>query len=225
MKKIRFSIYIIQVILTFILIQSICNAQSESNDKLTKYLDHSGQSEQRDSNDSTYSNSKYVDAQHDEYKRNVGVILSNISGYGAYYQEELWDSFRVKAVGLIYFYDLEIKNKELKDFNYDIGLEIQRDIKVFDSRRVYFVLGGYYYYDNSSSYESESKNQSRKLHSISVGTGIGVQYIYHRVSYNFDIGYKYFYDRAKRSENGGEMVKEFISQLKLGGGVGIGFVF
>ena len=199
--KIRFILYIIQVVLTFILLQSVCSAQSVSSGPA--------------SNDSKDS----------DYKRNVGVLLSNISGYGAYYQEELWESYRVRAVGLIYFYDLEFQDEKIKDFNYDIGLEIQRDIKVFASRRVYFILGGYYYYDDSSTYESESKNQSRKLHSISVGTGIGVEYIYHRVSYNFDIGYKYFYDRAKRSENGGEMLKELISELKLGGGVGIGFMF
>lgn len=159
------------------------------------------------------------------YQQVVGMTASNISGYGLYYQTQLTPTFYVKGSGLFYIFERSLAEVKESQLNYDVGLEIQNDLVVYPNRRIYALVGGYYFFDKTAEKELEKVNKSKALHSRSVGLGVGVMYDYKRIAVNFDMGYKYYWDTASIKEHGKAAVPEFVQQLKLGGGVSLGYQF
>ncbi|MBU4487214.1 MAG: hypothetical protein KKD38_09840 [Candidatus Delongbacteria bacterium] len=158
-----------------------------------------------------------------QFDNHLGVKASNISGYGIYYSKNISESYRLQAMGIIYYYEWN-KNEESETiFNYDLGLEIQKDLYNGENSRTYLLFGGYYYFDDATDIYDNKTNTVNN--SFNIGTGIGFEFEYKRVVYNFDIGYKFFEDDIDTFTNGDFSYNELKRVTKIGAGIGIGFMF
>ena len=126
-------------------------------------------------------------------------------------------------MGLAYYlYGLK-NNIEHRNFNYDFGLEIQRNIYYSNNFRMYILAGGYYYLD-----DDRKQGNGNKLniinHSYNVGVGISGEYYYKRFVLSLYLGYKFYEDRLETTEN--ENQYPAINRVtKIGAGAGLGFMF
>ena len=157
----------------------------------------------------------------------IGVKLSNISGYGVYYNRKITDNINIQLLGLIYYYFKKESDEENNNLNYDIGIELQNNFLKIHNFRMYVLAGAYYYYDDD---ETIFKNYTTKLtnNSFNAGIGIGAEYYYKRFILSVDIGYKYFEDNKVRftKDNKGIVEKPSINRVtKIGAGIGFGFMF
>jgi hypothetical protein len=156
-------------------------------------------------------------------KNTIGIKYSNISGYGIYYNREITENFKLQIMGLVYYlYGLK-DNIEHKNLNYDIGLEIQRNILKGQSTRLYFLVGAYYYLDDDK-YEGNGTKDYKINHSYNVGVGFAGEYYYHRFIISLDVGYKFFEDRWEITHDA-QQYPEIKRVTKRGLGIGIGFMF
>ncbi|MBS1536827.1 MAG: hypothetical protein JST20_03660 [Bacteroidetes bacterium] len=156
----------------------------------------------------------------------VGLKMSNISGYGFYYNRKVSDRVRLQAMGLIYYYYNQSKsdNEIHKNFNYDFGFEIQQDIYQSPSFRMFLLAGSYYYYDDDSK-EKSTQSLLSINNSFNVGVGLSGEYLYKRFVISFDIGYKFFEDNIVITEDSKRTYPVLKRTTKLGAGLGVGFMF
>lgn len=166
------------------------------------------------SQDSTFGN----------FNNSFGLKASNISGYGFYYNRKLNDDYKIQAMGLIYYLFSDNNNEKHTNFNYDIGLEIQRNIFYTTNTRVYILAGGFYYFDDDL-VENPTNKTKMVNHSFNFGVGIAGEYYYYRFVLSIDLGYKFFEDRIVITENDNYSHPELYRVTKIGGGIGIGFMF
>ena len=162
----------------------------------------------------------------DDLDNAFGVKLSNISGYGVYYTRKINDDFKVQLMGMIFYYQSVKTGEDYKNFNYDIGLELQRNIYQDHNSRFYILAGAYYYYDDDHTINSLFDEDIFK-NSYNVGVGITYEYFWNRILFSFDAGYKFFEDRisVRKLKPTVENYPELNRVTKLGGGIGIGFMF
>jgi len=86
----------------------------------------------------------------DLFKRSTGVYISNISGFGWYYRQQVIPDYHLKATGIIYYYEFNFGDNSQepeRKFNYNLGLELQKDFIKTSAYRFYGLLGAYYDYD------------------------------------------------------------------------------
>ena len=169
----------------------------------------------------------------EEHKNTFGIKASNISGYGFAYTRNLSDNYNIQVMGLI-FYQQSDKILGLVSYddnngvhtinNYNIGAEIQRDLYQGEYSRIYFLFGGYYYMDNDESI-SDIGFEDVLTHSYNVGIGIGANFFYKRFVISCDVGYKFYEDRMEVSGTDVATHPELVRLTKIGGGIGIGFMF
>ncbi|MGA2297827.1 MAG: hypothetical protein ABSG15_09805 [FCB group bacterium] len=157
------------------------------------------------------------------YNNSFGIKYTNISGYGIYYDRAVSDYLNLQVMGLFYYLYGVKDNVTHKNYNYDIGLEIQENLIQGESGRVYFLEGGYYYLDDDRYDGKDSKNYIID-HSFNVGVGMSGQYYYKRFLLSLDIGYKFYEDRLETTNNT-QHYPEIKRLMKLGLGIGIGFMF
>ncbi len=153
-----------------------------------------------------------------------GIKLSNISGYGLYYNRKITEDFKLQFMGLVYYlYSLD-QGEEHKNLNYEFGLEIQRNIATGENGRVYFLAGAYYFFDDDS--REGNGNLNKKINnSINCGVGIAGEYYYKRFILSLELGYKFYEDRLEITENSKTPYPEIKRVMKIGAGIGIGFMF
>lgn len=157
-------------------------------------------------------------------KNTFGIKLSNITGYGLYYNRKLSDNFNIQVIGLVYYLYSKNNGIEHNNLNYEFGLEFQGNIVKSESARVYFLAGAYYFFDDDSREGNGNLNQ-RINNSINGGIGIAGEYYYKRFILSLEIGYKFYEDRLEIIENNREPYPELSRVMKIGAGVGIGFMF
>ena len=175
----------------------------------------------------------------DNHKNKYGLKASNISGYGLFYNRRLSQNYYLQANGLVYYLDYDEDDGETTTtiFNYDFGLEIQRNILITDKFRFYFLAGGYYFYDdrtditklddNSPNF-SETEKEEIKINSYNIGIGAGFEYyFYKRAFVIIEIGYKFYEDKIKTLIDGEEPQDspELERITKIGASIGIGYTF
>ena len=160
----------------------------------------------------------------ESYSNTGGLRVSNISGYGVYYNRKITDDFRVQIMGLAFYYYGDIKNEIHKNFNYEAGLELQRDITKNQNFRLYILAGAYYYFDDDE-LVSEINSIQKVNKSFNIGVGIALEYYFKRFVFSVDLGYKYFEDKKVITENDNLPYPELFRVTKVGAGVGIGFMF
>lgn len=158
-----------------------------------------------------------------DYDNCLGVKYSNISGYGIYYTRDISENYKVQVMGLAYYLYSLSEGIEHKNFNWDLGLEIQRNLVSTQNFRLFFVVGGYYYFDDDKK-KSESVNLSIENHSFNVGMGLSGEFYYKRFVVNLYLGYKYYQDKLKTTDKD-KQYPELKSVTKLGAGLGVGFMF
>ncbi len=156
----------------------------------------------------------------------IGAKLSNISGYGIYYNRRITDNINIQLMGLIYYYFKKDEIEEHNNLNYDIGIEFQNNFFRSHNFRMYFLAGAYYYFDDDETIYSTSSSQITN-NSFNVGIGVGAEYYYKRFILSVDIGYKYFEDNKVnmyKSKNIFEERPSIHRVTKIGAGIGIGFM-
>jgi hypothetical protein len=174
----------------------------------------------------TYTNSFCQVDTLNQYYNSIGIKYSNISGYGIFYNRKLSESFHLQIMGLAYYFQSKNNNFEHINFNYDFGLEIQRNIAIGDNYRIYFLAGGFYYLDNDEQKFKENSLDSVRLnHSFNVGVGLVGEYHYQRFFFHFELGYKFFEDRIEITVNNTQPYPELKRMTKIGAGLGVGFTF
>jgi hypothetical protein len=158
-----------------------------------------------------------------EYMNYFGVKASNLTGYGIYLARDITDTFRAQTMGILYYYEKTESENSESVFNYDIGLEFQKEIYKGKNSRTYVLAGGYYYYDE------DIKDYEDKIsvinNSYNLGVGLGFEFSHKRIVYNFDFGYKFFEDDIDTIKNGKLTYDELERVTKIGAGAGIGFIF
>lgn len=158
-------------------------------------------------------------------RHSVGTTLSNISGYGFYYDLVRTDNYVFRPVGLIYYLDYAQEEKKQKAYNYTIGTELQKRLARKGNRTLYFILGAYYYHDDGTSWETASEGKSQTTtDSLSVGTGIGFEHLFNRLVFSFHVGLKAYNDRIVSKSASNELRKEKVIIIKEGGGLSVGFL-
>jgi len=173
----------------------------------------------------------------DNHKNRYGLKASNISGYGVFYNRRLSQNYYFQANGLIYYLDYELGDKETTTaiFNYDLGVEIQRNIINSASFRFYFLAGAYYFFDdetNISTIDNNSNSETTKeeiyTHSYNIGLGVGVEYYFYKRAFVLaELGYKFYEDKIKTLYDGEEPLEspELIRVTKIGASIGVGYTF
>jgi hypothetical protein len=159
-----------------------------------------------------------------EFLNAFGMKASNISGYGFYYNRRINKEFQIQSMGLIYYYVNKDEQNEYKNFNYDIGLELQRNMFKSQSNRWYLMAGAYYYYDDESDKSSEN-SKTIVNNSFNIGVGLGYEYHYKRFLFSLELGYKFFEDHKVITETGLPAYPVLDRLTKIGLGCGIGFTF
>ena len=158
----------------------------------------------------------------------VGMSASSISGIGASY-EALFGGWGSRLTGFA-VYDRDSRDSE--EINWNLGLEIQRDLSHSEHTRFYVLLGGNYWYrryeSSNISYSNSNLDpfgeggSSIRIHNVSlgeyhsagIGMGIGWLFLGHLYAHT-DIGMEY---RKKMNASG-------VSRLGVAGGAGVSYRF
>lgn len=159
-----------------------------------------------------------------DYSNSAGLKASNISGYGIYYSRKFGNDFRLQLMGVTYYYERSKSEETRTIFNYDIGLEFHKYIYKTERTGVFWLAGGYFYYDDDTDDTPDRKTES-VTNSYNIGTGLGIEFYRGHFIYNFDIGYKFFEDDIDTFIDGDFRYNELKRVTKVGAGVGIGFLF
>jgi len=161
---------------------------------------------------------------YENYFNKFGLKASNISGYGFYYNRKIDNDFQIQVMGLIFYYFNNKENNEYKNFNYDFGLEIQRNMIIFESSRLYVLMGAYYYYDDVNE-KNIDLNKNITNNSFNIGVGLGYEIFYKRFVLSCELGYKYFEDNLEIAEINKPVYPKRDRVTKVGAGIGLGFTF
>ena len=165
------------------------------------------------------------------YAHQIGMSYSNISGGGFHYLLTFGDYYGIKLAG-IYIYDKDTENdiytsEELESVDTDAnaGIEFQRDIiqKFVNnniSMRLYFLLGGSFWYAKDVINFKDTGNLkeiTREDKYISAGIALGYEIqFWQSVVLNVNFGYAYSHFIKPENE------KRYAG---FGGGVGAGIIF
>ncbi len=164
------------------------------------------------------------DVKYNDYSNSLGLKASNISGYGFYYNRKISNDFNLQAMGLIYYYINKKETEEYRNFNYDFGLEIQRNMYRSVNSRIYLLSGAYYYFDEE--YDKHDDLSDKTInHSFNVGVGVGYELFYKRFVLSMELGYKFFEDNKEITENNNPTYPERERTTRIGAGIGLGFTF
>jgi hypothetical protein len=163
----------------------------------------------------------------DKLNNTIGLNSSNISGYGFYYNRKITENFRIQFMCFAYYYYND-SNKEIhKIFNYDYGIELQRDLSKSENFRIFVLVGAYKSFNHDTKdypvLQKEIKNNS-----FNAGIGISGEYYYKRFVFNLGLGYKYFgdnYEIRDNTYNNGLPYPVLEKRTKIGAGIGVGFMF
>jgi hypothetical protein len=159
------------------------------------------------------------------YNNTLGLKNSNISGYGFYYNRAITNDFRLQAMSLFFYYYRLADNEEHKNMNYSFGLEMQQNISKDDKFRLYFLAGIYYYFDDDVlSIKGADKTVMENM-SLNTGVGIALEYYFKRFVFSAEVGYKFYQDNKEITVNDNNPYPIRNMETKLGGGIGVGFVF
>jgi hypothetical protein len=164
------------------------------------------------------------EVKYNDYSNSFGLKASNISGYGFYFNKKITDDFNLQVMGLAYYLFNQKENDKYTNFNYDIGLEFQRNMFRGRSSRAYLLAGAYYYYDDVLDKTSQI-NTTVVNHSFNVGVGVGYEIYYKRFVLGIDLGYKFFEDNKEITEIDKPTYPKMERMTNVGVGVGIGFTF
>lgn len=159
------------------------------------------------------------------YNNTLGIKNSNISGYGIYYNRAVTDDFRLQVMSLFFYYYRLADKVEHKNMNYAFGLEIQRDLTKNEMFRLYMLAGLYYYFDDDLKSSSDAGKTLMINKSMNTGIGIALEYYFKRFIFSVEVGYKFYQDNKRITNNNDESYPVRIRETKLGGGIGVGFVF
>ncbi len=164
---------------------------------------------------------------HLDYNNTIGIKLSNISGYGIYFNRSITNNFNIQIKGLVYYYMRQEEKKERVNYNYDVGLEFQYNFLNDKFFRFYFLAGTYYYFDSDENKYTDLIDLQTN-NSYNYGIGVGIEYFFKRFVISVDLGYKYYNDnKVFKTEKAGSIIEYPLEEnvTKVAGGIGIGFVF
>lgn len=161
----------------------------------------------------------------ENYNNSLGLKNSNISGYGFYYNRAITNDFRLQAMSLFFYYYRLADNEEHENMNYTFGLEMQQNIRKDDKFRLYLLAGIYYYFDDDLLTIKGADKTIMLNKSFNTGVGVALEYYFKRFVFNAEIGYKFYQDNKKITVNDNSPFPNRIMETKLGGGIGVGFVF
>jgi hypothetical protein len=154
----------------------------------------------------------------------AGLTLSNISGYGVYYDVYRDPSCVVRPSVFLFYLERDRGAQEYSNLNYEIGLEVQRPLMSMANQSVYFVTGAYYYHDYEKTVElAVSIPKKSALDSFSIGFGFGLEKAFDNFVISIHGGYKLYDDRKLSTQEGTVDVNERSLKLKEGGGISLGF--
>ena len=169
-------------------------------------------------------------------QKTVGLTFSNISGYGVYADLIRNADYVLRPNAFVYFDNKSLDSDVNIHKNYQIGLELRKTLGSVLSkklghavihRRYSLVLGSYYYFDDTTkTYKGSSQSvfeDSTKLHSLSSGLGLGVEYDFKGLVFSAHVGIKAYYDISNIKDV--QEQKETIIELKEAGGLSVGFPF
>jgi hypothetical protein len=160
----------------------------------------------------------------DSLNNAIGLKASNISGYGFYYNRKISDNFKIQIMGFTYYYYNKSDDVIRTIFDYDFGLELQRDIYQTKYFRI-FILAGAYYFKNHDTKEYTNTKKEIYTNSYNAGVGLSGELLYKHFLLSFDLGYKFFEDNFEISESGKVTYPERKRVTKIGAGIGVGFIF
>jgi hypothetical protein len=163
------------------------------------------------------------DIEPDSFPNSFGAKFSNISGYGFSYNRQLTEKLQIQFTALTYYYFSNNNNEKDNNFNYDFGVEIQRNFYKEEDLRFYILAGAFYYYDDDKKDGKNTKNYITK-NSFNFGIGLGVEMRYYRFIFGADAGYKFYYDKMEITDNLQHYPQEKLL-TKIGGAISIGFLF
>ena len=157
-------------------------------------------------------------------ERSVGLTLSNISGYGVYYDLYREPSYIVRPSVFLFYLEREQGEQKYSNLNYELGVEIQRPVLSIAKQSIYFVTGAYYYHDDEETEElAVSAPKKSVLDSFSIGFGFGLEKSFKKFVISIHGGYKIYDDRKLSSQKGTTDINERSLKLKEGGGISMGF--
>ncbi|MCX6152798.1 MAG: hypothetical protein NT007_01425 [Candidatus Kapabacteria bacterium] len=160
------------------------------------------------------------------FDNTFGLKYSNLSGYGFYYNRKITDDFRVQLMALAFYLSSDDSVQLHDNYNYDFGIEFQRDMYKTKNLRLYLLAGAYYYhdYDLLDIHKIKDKTMIRN-NSFNVGVGIAAEYTYWRIVFSLNLGYKYFEDHRTYTINDDRQYPALTRVTKVGIGFGAGFQF
>ena len=164
------------------------------------------------------------DESFNNFNNTIGLKLSNISGYGLYYNRKISEDFKLQLMGAVFYWDYSDTGVKHNNFNYSFGLEIQRNITKSENVRVYILAGAFYYMDDDKGEGTGYYNKTIN-HSFNVGVGLAGEYYYKRFILSFELGYKYYEDKLEITEDNNLPYPVIKRVTKIGTGVGVGFMF
>ncbi len=168
----------------------------------------------------------------ENFRNKFGLKASNISGYGLFYNRKLSQNYYLQVNGLIYLLDYEEgdEDKSTTIYNYDFGLEFQRNIFYNENFRSYILAGAYYFYDVETNEINNSEEKEEIItNSYNIGIGVGVEYyFYKKMFFTVELGYKFYEDRiATLLDDTIVPIESPILErvTKVGASIGIGILF
>jgi hypothetical protein len=160
----------------------------------------------------------------DSTNNSFGARLSNLTGYGIFYNRKINEDIHLQMNGLIYYYVKENSDSKRTNLNYSIGAEIQQNIFKSPQMRSYILAGAYYYFDDDET-QSQLSFESTTNNSYNVGVGIALEYFFNRFVLSFELGYKIFEDNIEHKLSPTIYYPERERTSKIGGGLSVGFTF
>jgi hypothetical protein len=164
-----------------------------------------------------------ADASGDEHS--AGFTMSNISGYGVYYDLYRSESLVVRPSTFLFMTDRGLGSDPYTRVNYELGVESQFHFLKHRSDSIFFVIGAYYYHDEETKGDENfgGRLESYELESFSAGFGFGIERRFDNLVLSAHAGFK-AYDDNKVIEGEDELDQnEHVFEIKEGGGISVGF--
>lgn len=161
------------------------------------------------------------------YANRIGLVYSNLSGYGVYYQRSFLKEYAVRATAFARYYEyiLGPEDKPLeseRNSYYNLGLDFQRNIINDNRYRVFAIAAAGYMEDNNKPRSADDEIQKT---TIAEGVGFGAEF-YFLIRCSSDISLLYSYDdSAEKHSVDPDRNNSITRRTKLGvsASVGVGF--
>ncbi|MBX3043064.1 MAG: hypothetical protein KIT33_02340 [Candidatus Kapabacteria bacterium] len=160
-----------------------------------------------------------------DFANTIGIKHSNTTGYGAFYNRRLSENISIQFLAMYFYYFRQTDELEHKNINYSLGTELQRNIIRNENYRVYFLMGGYYYFDDDYKDYQNSQTLTIFNNSYNVAIGVAFEYQYKRFIFSAEIGYKFYEDNKTITELDKNPYPVLYRETKLAGGLTVGFIF